>query len=194
MKPKASTLQERMGFRDDELSTPKHDEIMLWLDENAERLAPWMASQHPYHRSAAQKLKAEHPDLKDHPIFPPNGVKVEEKTWEWPVKNRNEYIVGFVDMRIKMRTLAEIGYSVTESGGVVWKWKEGWNNFNALIEVKPSISSVGELIRQIRAYQTSVSGIGPHTLIGPAFYVCCPDDRVSGILADQGIGFIKAEV
>src|SRR5690349_21525027 len=40
MQPKAKTLQERMGFRDDELSTPKHDEIMLWLDENVRSLFP----------------------------------------------------------------------------------------------------------------------------------------------------------
>ena len=38
MKPKASTLSERFGFQDGELSTPKHDEIMMWLNANAERL------------------------------------------------------------------------------------------------------------------------------------------------------------
>lgn len=33
-KPRARTLQQRFGFMDDDLKTPKHDEIMLWLDMN----------------------------------------------------------------------------------------------------------------------------------------------------------------
>jgi hypothetical protein len=32
----ANTLAERMGFRDPDLATPAHDEIMCWLDANAE--------------------------------------------------------------------------------------------------------------------------------------------------------------
>ena len=32
-KPKAKTLQERMGFTDPDLKTPGHDAIMLWLDD-----------------------------------------------------------------------------------------------------------------------------------------------------------------
>jgi hypothetical protein len=32
-KPKAKTLQERMGFTDTDLKTPGHDAIMLWLDD-----------------------------------------------------------------------------------------------------------------------------------------------------------------
>jgi hypothetical protein len=34
----AQTLAERFGFRDPELTTPAHDEIMLWLDEHATEL------------------------------------------------------------------------------------------------------------------------------------------------------------
>src|ERR1039458_6217497 len=36
MKPKAKTLQERFGFKDDDLAQSKHDEIMLWLDAKIE--------------------------------------------------------------------------------------------------------------------------------------------------------------
>ncbi len=35
-KPKAKTLQERFGFVDDDLKRPMHDEIMQWIDRNAE--------------------------------------------------------------------------------------------------------------------------------------------------------------
>lgn len=34
MEPKAKTIAARFGFQDPELSTPRHDEIMMWLDEN----------------------------------------------------------------------------------------------------------------------------------------------------------------
>jgi hypothetical protein len=36
MKPRAKTIQERFGFKDEELPQPKHDEIMFWLDANIE--------------------------------------------------------------------------------------------------------------------------------------------------------------
>ena len=38
MKPKAKTKLEQLGFLDEQLSTPKHDEIMLWLDGNIESI------------------------------------------------------------------------------------------------------------------------------------------------------------
>ena len=38
MKPKSTTLSERFGFQDGELSTPKHDEIMMWLDGAVEEI------------------------------------------------------------------------------------------------------------------------------------------------------------
>ena len=36
--PKAQTLQQRLGFFDDDLKQPKHDELMLWLDNNIEKI------------------------------------------------------------------------------------------------------------------------------------------------------------
>ena len=33
-KPKAQTLQQKLGFFDEDLKKPKHDEIMIWLDQN----------------------------------------------------------------------------------------------------------------------------------------------------------------
>jgi hypothetical protein len=37
-KPKAQTLQQRLGFLDSDLKSPVHDEIMIWLDENVEKI------------------------------------------------------------------------------------------------------------------------------------------------------------
>jgi hypothetical protein len=33
---KPNTLQQKLGFLDDDLRKPKHDDIMLWLDRNIE--------------------------------------------------------------------------------------------------------------------------------------------------------------
>ncbi len=38
MKPKAQTLQQKMGFFDEDLKKPKHDEIMKWLNENISKI------------------------------------------------------------------------------------------------------------------------------------------------------------
>jgi len=51
------------------------------------------------------------------------------------------------------------------------------------VEVKPSIRSIGELIRQIRRYESVCKA---------PFVVVSPDDRFANILRSQGIGFIKA--
>jgi len=37
-KPKAQTLQQKLGFFDDDIKKPKHDELMLWLDSNIPRI------------------------------------------------------------------------------------------------------------------------------------------------------------
>lgn len=36
--PDSNTLQSKFGFRDEDLKTPKHDEIILWLDENMKNI------------------------------------------------------------------------------------------------------------------------------------------------------------
>lgn len=46
-KPKAQTLQQKLGFFDDDIKKPKHDELMLWLDSNIERIVNELFSK-PY--------------------------------------------------------------------------------------------------------------------------------------------------
>jgi len=55
MKPKAKTLQERLGFLDDELTKPEHDEMMIWLDANIDTIVvdlfptEWTAAERAAH-------------------------------------------------------------------------------------------------------------------------------------------------
>ena len=37
-KRRAKTLQEKLGFKDDDLGTPAHDAIMFWLDANMHQI------------------------------------------------------------------------------------------------------------------------------------------------------------
>ena len=124
------------GHVDPDLSTDKHDEIMIWLDGKIEEYAKYC-----------------------------NG-KVDRKVWEYPLfKGSREYksIVGYIDI------LA----SITNCGVIAF-------------EVKSHIKSVGELIRQIRQYQSFCNG-------QTKFIVVSPDDRFVDVLKNQGIDFWKYE-
>lgn len=72
--PKAQTLQARFGFADSDIKKPKHDEIMLWLDQNLDAVLTVI--------------------LRKNVI----GAKAR---WELPVTSRppnTNYIIGFLDM------------------------------------------------------------------------------------------------
>jgi hypothetical protein len=133
VEPKAKTIAERFGFRDPELTTPRHDEIMMWLDENIE--------------DVYEKAKR---------FFPGRRKMV----WEKPIVS-GTYIVGFADMAVEI-TRGQTDY----------------------FEIKPSIPSLGEIMRQIQMYRQ-------YGYQQDAWMVVSPDDRFRKMLGSQGIGFIK---
>lgn len=112
-------------------------------------------------------------DSNVHSLLSRKGQKVLEKTWEQPIiRGHQQYktIVGYADMRV----FAE-GPDPLDS--------QYSKRFAYIFEVKSKIKNIGEVIRQIRQYQTFVRDY--------IFVVVCPDDKFAGILRDQGIGFIK---
>lgn len=70
-RPKGQTLQQRFGFQDSDLTTPQHDEMMLWLDENIDTVL-------------SEFLKK------------PTTAK--QVLWECPVRTGGGYLIGFADM------------------------------------------------------------------------------------------------
>ncbi len=205
MKPKATTLQERMGFRDDELSTPRHDEIMLWLDSMAGELFPYKPREWDDEEimklrcNALANLVRHEPQMEkddaaasvrmkrlmeDPPKYPQHVSGSIKTTWECPVTSDNKFIVGFVDMTVTVHRVL-LSWQLRNSSTRSYEWSIYPETENHLIEVKPEIKSLGEVIRQVRTYQVHASG---------KFYVCCPDDRFESALKSQGIGFIKAEL
>ncbi|WP_417914982.1 hypothetical protein [Candidatus Electronema sp. JM] len=120
-----------------------------------------------------------------------------KKIWECPVKGYNDYIVGFIDLKVTYDypELILAGISIPADlyriSGITWspKWEvhtiqQGHYPCADPIyfEVKTEIPSLGELIRQINIYREYGA---------KKIFVVSPDDRYVSVLQEQGIGFIK---
>src|SRR5437868_3948911 len=140
-------MQQKLGFQDKELSTPKHDEIMLWLDSWIETELPSIIK---WEKIEIDDLESVLPDSLGLvlPNIPP--IKLGKKIWEQPIVDKT-YTIGFADMMI------EYVYPHLRLGSDKKSFQIEINTYDsrlAFFEVKPSIPSLGELIRQIRMYQT----------------------------------------
>jgi len=215
--PKAQTLQQRFGFADKDLTTPKHDEIMVWLDANLESIAcaflprEWDSThlkEMEAQATARIKIRIEYLEnnqsLSDEiamlkswegfeglPKFP--EPKIVTRTWEKPVISegyKSQYIVGFVDLYVEAQnwTLGIRDFPPDQhwkhtSNLPVWTtYLDKSSPYRILFEVKSSIPSLGEVIRQIRMYQTYLWG---------TYVIVSPDDRFADALRAQGIEFYK---
>ena len=201
MEPKAKTMQERFGFSDPDLKTPKHDAIMMWLDGEMGRIV----NERPEHQKGWDfhiwfEHRYQEEEYKDAAKGVLDGMKAEiiqslglgatptpkiVKVWEKPIVDRT-FTIGFADMRVSC-SLPYISCKFApghEKLPTLLNSEVGFlDSWRAYFEVKPSIPSVGELIRQLRMYQTYTAGT--------AWFVVSPDDRFESILQAQGFGFIK---
>lgn len=223
------TLSQQLGFQDSDLTTPEHDEIMLWLDETLrteEALweltggrkywnEEWVRRWQDEARAAvarkrgtlttklaeAQEQAARWPHLDnidklteelrgytewecpEPPAFPTPELLT--ATWETPVGDQR-WTAGFVDLHAEVSLYAGAGlccYMYRSSNELEepprWDVHRKTRVFN--FEVKTTIPSLGELIRQVRFYQTKGSS---------NFVVVSPDDRWIEPLTRQGIAFL----
>lgn len=128
--------QQRFLFDDADLTTPQHDQIMLWFDANARRLlAPWI----PVERAADPTFRL-----------------VTE--WEVPLFTHNGYALGFLDMKVEASTRIPM-----VDGGPLRHGRDWWSG-RFYIEAKSTIPSLGELVRQLNLYQQYV-GLYPGQFI-----------------------------
>ncbi len=160
----------------DDLKSPLHDEIMLWLDKNAERLLLEKPPEFYAGRIMAETHGWEHARGK---IV---AAMLENKKWQQPIRNEDRAIIGFVDMVCTMRCDLELPeYYKERSRG---KPEVPRGILNCCVMVRPSIPSLSQLFREINTCKVYLE---PPT----QFYVVSPDDRYSDILESQGIMFIK---
>lgn len=183
-KTRATTIQQRFGFKDDDLKTPTHDQLMLWLDENAEEVINKTISNEWTEddiREANQELgNDETNELIELARLPEKTpLEIIKKTWESPIMSGN-YVVGFIDMRIKYKAdCVNLNWrnSMRANG---WYIEKSPLSFPICIEVKSSIPSLGELIRQVRMYQKYLVG---------HYAIVSPDARFAEAIRSQDIGF-----
>lgn len=187
------TLAQRFGFQDPDLTSPKHDALLLWLDENIERVMRNIMGdlnrvfyEKIYERvTAIGKEKLEEYDLSNLEEFPlGETIYATETIWEQPILNGN-YTVGFCDMLVELRVSRENSKIIFDSNSKkIIKAEEQYENYSLWFEIKPEIRSLGELMRQIRMYQSYTEF--------QQWFVVSPDTRFRSPIEKQGIGFIEA--
>jgi hypothetical protein len=191
---KAQTMSERLGFQDPDLSTPEHDAMVFWtkaylkdyfafksyegfdLEEFEKKLD--IAEAHwPQDKDLRSKLK------ETASSFFMETDDFCQIRLEHPIVNRSGFILGYADI---MAQSLRITFNVSPTNYCGEKLKpniDKWTPSPIYVEVKPKIYSFGELIRQIRTYQTVTSG--------NQWYVASPDTRFEEAIRDEGIEFIQ---
>ncbi len=199
MKPKAQTMAQKFGFMDSDLTTPKHDAIMLWLDGELERIAATKTfHNHPTYVWKWDDLetarRAGLPQLlQDGKLIVPPETPIQilrRKVWEVPILDRT-YTIGFADMVAvyEDRDLSTSGtinaLAAASQDQTVEVVTSNYDTRRRYFEVKPSMTSLGEVIRQIRMYQTyTATG-------GGEWWIVSPDTRFQTQIEAQGIKFLS---
>lgn len=208
-KAKASTLQQRFGFLDDDLKLQTHDEIMLWVDANIKKIVTDIFPKNPNWEisdqvkddidkiSKAVENALSQADINLHgnryeallqwkglkELPPKPDLTIESIVWEKPIVSK-DYIIGFVDMFCEFNSpvLSAYGMGVFSNTTDIPIFEICHEKKQLAFEIKTSIPSLGELIRQIRMYQNYSRA---------KFVVISPDDRHAEMLKKQGIIFYK---
>lgn len=191
------TYQSRMAFGDEDLKSSKHDAIMLWLDKNLQDLitpvfprGSWTDAELTAFNRQVQSAIKEIYNAEDRqkaqakvaaftlPIRP--EPVIQRRVWEKPVMGYNGP-VGFIDFYV----------SVGVASLAAWYDRPGQDVELAIhsdqkilcFEVKAALPSLGELIRQVRFYQSHEPDA--------RFFIVAADNRYAETLREQGIGFIQ---
>lgn len=212
MKPKAQTLSQKFGFMDPDLATPQHDAIMMWLDEYVtNEVAAMTYGTLPDYKweltGASEWARENFPRLiRENKVAIASTTPcfaLTEKVWEWPVLDKG-FTIGFVDMCVSYAP-CEIDWRpigkafdafARESGGgsaagfpfpytIEQSQVLNYKQQRRFYEVKPSIPSLGEVIRQVRMYQTYTN----RERYGE-WWIVSPDTRFKEQLESQGIKFL----
>jgi hypothetical protein len=138
MKIKANTMLEKMGFKDTDLGSPKHDELIAWIFNNALGICKSV--------------------IKDAEVL---GIK--KIYLETPVTKNNGYIIGYTDVEIRasVNVTRKAFIERERSAETNWVWADVEypeityrDTIHIIIEAKPSVPSIGEVLRQFNTYKT----------------------------------------
>ncbi|MDB6104076.1 MAG: hypothetical protein JWO52_4075 [Gammaproteobacteria bacterium] len=194
-----------LGYSDDDLATPGHDALVLWIRKNMYRVLEGTILENLQGRYVREHSRLQ--ELEDGQLRKRFGeavgdrksrrVELPEGTpWFSYYKPELEKRVqgGWIDVYSCGEVYVEADYS--RSDRIELK-PARWH---LAIEVKTSIRSFGELLRQLRVYESALGDLTkfrPNSSVnhGPTYvYVASPDDRFADDLRDQGFGFCKLDV
>lgn len=132
------------------------------------------------------------------PPYP--GIKIIKKVWEYPLTTKREYTIGFIDLMVSWgrpvlaysRPRPELMYEHEHrwewnAYGNWEEWQPTWDityvKYEVAFEVKTTIPSLGELLRQLKLYEQHFTG---------KIFVVAPDARFADKIREQGFGFIQS--
>ncbi|MBR7791671.1 hypothetical protein KDM87_03620 [Undibacterium sp. FT147W] len=182
---------QQLGFWDDEVKNVSHDKIVLWVHANAEMLARKYIKEFlpDYHHDVLQanwtssELRIPAGEkLINLPLPPEKPTNlVYRVTLEKVIQQHSENgrilprILGYADALISWSTPSAV-WDVQDKC-----WQITGSQYSILVEVKSTLPSLGELMRQINLYR----------LVYRDVIVVAPDDSLSPILKDQKVMFVK---
>lgn len=152
---KAKTHLEKLGFADSDKKKNDHDKIQTWVYENIETILEETVMKNNKH-----------------------NWEITKNVWEHQVVYTNmtyKMVIGFIDIMAELKGIFHYDPELKH---------QNYDIKPIFIEIKTEIPSLGELIRQMRAYQTYQ---GLYT----AYLIVSPDDRHKKILNEQGFYFYK---
>ena len=157
-KPKAKTGLERRGFRDPDLRTNKHDDLVAWTEDRCYCVTSFADFVRLFYPDIKKGEKIQTRELSSlYHFCVDNNVEhfsLANCVWEEPVMDRS-YLIGYVDLvlwfKLESRKLAYPYY------------------LPIACEIKSTEVSMGELMRQIRSYKAYWKNNTMHQLMNRKF-------------------------
>jgi hypothetical protein len=200
---RSKTFEQIVGLEDKQLSTPKHDEMILWLlnIENLKTIIPelsdWINLIDEAYDEDYKFIKNEVKRIENGEASYYNNDRVLQQFKDYlkkskpeiiinsevPIKGNNDFIYGYWDIEVLIRAVVRhirIGIEDVQNVEVLNEIPE-----RIYIEVKPKIDSFGTTLRQLNTYKSLVEGSSGN------IYLFTEDLRFKEQFESQGIKVIS---
>jgi len=201
---RAQTNIEKYGFKDADLTTPGHDAICMWIEDNIQdivdslslfehsevlddqRIGQLLAhyqltSQENRFQKEGTTETLEGLREKLHQYRTP-PIRIDKVVWEPTILNKKDFEVGFLDLLAEVIVPHPLFDLTGDEIEIATKDQEGYKIW---FEAKTSIPSLGELFRQLSFYRNHVKD---------PIVVVSPDTRHKKRIQKQGYHFIEPDV
>jgi len=140
-KDRTGKLDTLLKINDTELKTPKHDELCLWVNNNIEKIL-YKCLEEKYAK-LIQYFFGTNDKTKAWTSF--------QLDWEEPIKGRNGFVIGIPDFKYSILHEEIEIYDDGKKHRIAYL-------FGGFIEVKPTVKSIGETMRQMKLYRSNYIG------------------------------------